>query len=193
MLSYHFLGPIVRISPYELHVIDSDFYEVLYSAGASRRDKWHWAYKQFGTSKSSFGTSPHDLHRMRRGVLNPYFSKRAITKLEPMIKEKIEALCAQLRQAASNKTPVNLGYAFGALTLDIITEYCYGISYDAINQPDFDPMWLDAVTDLSKNGHFLKHFGFMIPLMQSLPNSVVLKLNPLTANLLKMQSVCPTR
>lgn len=189
LLAHHTSGPIVRINPYELHVIDSDFYEVLYTAGATRRDKWQWVYDQFGTSKSSFGTGPHDLHRMRRSVLNPYFSKRSVAKLEPMIKEKTMALCARFREALSKKMPVNLGYAFGALTLDVICEYCYGINYDAINKPNFDPTWLDAVTDLSKNGHFLKHFGFMIPLMQALPDAAVLKLNPLTANLLNMQKV----
>lgn len=108
-----------------------------------------------------------------------------------MIREKVDRLCSRFRDAATCKQPVILEYAFGALTLDVITRYCYGIDYESVNNPDFDPMWLDAITDLSKNGHFLKHFGFMIPLMASLPDSLVLKLNPLIANMLKLQNVSP--
>ena len=39
-------GPVVRINPYEVHIMDSDFYEELYvnaSKGKSKVDKWHWA------------------------------------------------------------------------------------------------------------------------------------------------------
>ncbi|KAK8090352.1 cytochrome P450 [Apiospora hydei] len=61
-------GPIIRINPYELHVRDPDFYEVLYSGpGQGRRDKWSWSVGMFSNSLSAFGTASHDLHRLRRG------------------------------------------------------------------------------------------------------------------------------
>lgn len=140
-----FLGPIVRIDPQELHIIDSEFYEVLYSAGATRRDKWRWTYKQFGTEKASFVTGPHDLHRQRTAVLNPYFSKCSVTKLELIIKEVTKGLCARFQKYAVKKKPVNLNYAFGALTKNVISEYCLGMSYDRVNKPESEPMWLDAI------------------------------------------------
>ena len=64
-------GPIVRVNPYELHIKDSEFYDVLYSGPGSRRDKWWWQVTLFGNSLSMFGTVDHDLHRLRRGALNP--------------------------------------------------------------------------------------------------------------------------
>jgi hypothetical protein len=49
-------GPIVRISPYELHINDPDYYDELYSGGSKKRDKYEWAAKLFGNSGSMLGT-----------------------------------------------------------------------------------------------------------------------------------------
>jgi hypothetical protein len=36
-------GPIVRISPYEVHISDPDFYDTLYaSSNTNRKDRWSW-------------------------------------------------------------------------------------------------------------------------------------------------------
>ena len=49
-------GPIVRISPYELHINDAEYYDELYSGGSKKRDKYEWATRLFGNSASMFGT-----------------------------------------------------------------------------------------------------------------------------------------
>ncbi|CAG8901781.1 unnamed protein product [Penicillium egyptiacum] len=41
----------------------------------------------------------HDLHRVRRAALNPFFSKRAIQSLEGMIVEKVKRLESRLAGA----------------------------------------------------------------------------------------------
>ena len=51
-------GPIIRITPDELHILDSDYYEQLY-ANSGRLDKYEWMSGRFGTAESFFnsGTS----------------------------------------------------------------------------------------------------------------------------------------
>ena len=56
LLSKYLTGPIVRISPYELHINDPDYYDELYSGGSKKRDKYEWAAKLFGNSGSMLGT-----------------------------------------------------------------------------------------------------------------------------------------
>jgi hypothetical protein len=46
----------VRISPYELHINDAEYYDELYSGGSKKRDKYEWAARLFGNSASMFGT-----------------------------------------------------------------------------------------------------------------------------------------
>ncbi len=63
-------GSIVRINPYELHVSDRDFYDVLYAGSSKRRDRFEWYAAGLGLPNSMLGTINHDLHRKRRVALN---------------------------------------------------------------------------------------------------------------------------
>lgn len=71
------LGPIIRITLDELYVEDSDYWEYLYSRTA-RLDKYEWMSGRIGSDGMIFTTASNDLHKLRRGVLNPFFSKRSI-------------------------------------------------------------------------------------------------------------------
>jgi cytochrome P450 len=109
-------GPIVRINPYELHVSSPDFIEKLYPGPGNRRHRWDWYTNQFGLPHSMFGTNDHDLHRIRRAAVNPFFSKGAVRKLQPIIDERIDALLARFREFQDSGAPIPLNYAFSAYT-----------------------------------------------------------------------------
>lgn len=80
-------GPIIRISPWELHISDPDFHDTLYASSASghRRDKYDYFTKSFGLDKSVFATPQHDLHKMRRAALSTFFSMASARRLQPEI------------------------------------------------------------------------------------------------------------
>jgi cytochrome P450 len=109
-------GPIVRINPYELHVSTPSFYEKLYSGPGRRRHRWSWSTAQFGLPESMFGTNDHDSHRIRRAAVNPFFSKGAVRKLQPIVDERIDALLSRFRGFEASNQPVLLNYAFSAYT-----------------------------------------------------------------------------
>lgn len=50
----------------------------------------------------------------------------------------IDGLCARFNDAAKTGEPVNLRYAFAALTLDIMGEFCFSRSFNAVQMPDFN-------------------------------------------------------
>ena len=63
------LGPIVRITPEELHIRDSTFYDTLYVRYA-KAHRFAWISGRFGNDDSVFTTADSGVHRMRRGALN---------------------------------------------------------------------------------------------------------------------------
>ena len=68
----------------------------------------------FGPSTAVFATGPHDLHRRRRALLAPFFTKAAVRKnLEPMIIDKVERLSERIQEAAGGP-PLALGHAYAA-------------------------------------------------------------------------------
>jgi hypothetical protein len=132
----------------------------------------------FGNTASMLGTLSHDHHRLRRAALNPYFSKQSVRKLEPMIAEKIEKLCRRLHQAWETGEVINLRYAYAALTLDVITQYSFSKSYGALDADNWLCEWVVMVDEVSRGSHLNKQFGWLLPLMKSLPIWFVRIANP---------------
>ena len=140
----------MRISPYELHIKDIEFYDVLYAGPSSKRDKYEWATNMFGNAPSMLGTVGHDHHRLRRGALNPFFSKQSVTRLEPMIRDTVTKLCQRLESARKTGEVINMGHAYAALTMDIITQYSFAKSYGCLDAPDFMHIWPDTINAVSE-------------------------------------------
>jgi cytochrome P450 len=95
----------------------------------------------FGTTNAAVGTIDHDLHRIRRSALNPFFSKQAVMKLEPVIQANVNRLRDKLADSASTGTPVNMSDAFTCFSADVIGAYAFGQDYGFLDCEDFCPRW----------------------------------------------------
>jgi cytochrome P450 len=187
-----YAGPIVRITPEELHIKDPEYFDKLYDRRA-RRDKFEYFNGRFATCSSGLTTSKHELHRMRREALNPMFSRQRILKFQPTIREKLEILCRQIAKYKDTGKPLRLHDAFAALAADVITEYAFGKSYDHLESPDFRENFNEAFHASSQTGPFNIQFPWLIPLMTSLPDQWVIKMQPLFAQILTVRRVCILR
>jgi hypothetical protein len=124
--------------------------------------------------------------------LNPYFSKQSVNKLEPAIRAVIENLCRRLREFRESKEPVNVGNAYAALTMDIISEYCFAKSYGCVDRPDFAPEWPQVIKGVSAQCALNKQFPSILKFFKMMPESVVEKLNPEMMLLINFQKVGTT-
>ncbi|KAL1863207.1 hypothetical protein Plec18170_000037 [Paecilomyces lecythidis] len=161
-------GPVVRINPEELHVSDPDFYSVLYSQ-QQRRNKTVMYSKQFGTPDAAIGTVEHQVHRMRRAALNPFFSKAGVYRLESVIQEKVDLMLRRLEEFRDSGRPIPLDAMFPAFTNDVVMEYAFARSDHRLEHPDFDAVFHETMLSFSVLNHWTKHMNWILTLGQSVP------------------------
>jgi len=172
-------GPIVRISPWELHINDPDYYDELYAGPGNKRNKYIYYTEQFGTPLAMINTIPHNLHRIRRAALSPFFSKASVTRLEPLIQEKVEILCSRLRKFKESGQPVSISLAYACLTNDVVSEYCFAKSYNYLERsPDFHTDIHDALEEASRAAHVLKQIPWALGFALKIPPEIMHAFTP---------------
>ncbi|KAL4925323.1 cytochrome P450 [Aspergillus undulatus] len=170
-------GPIVRISPTELHVNDPDYYEVIYSHN-SVRNKYPYYQRTFNAPYALITAEDHHRHRLIRSQLNPFFSTTRIRQLEPALKKLVDKLCRRLEELKNTGVPVNIEYPLTCYTTDVITDYTMGAGYHYLDEPDFIPQWHDMLCGTAKTLVFVRPVAFLLPLLVSMPESLTAWLNP---------------
>ena len=142
-------GPIIRISPHELHVNDVEFFDRLNSF----QGKWNkdpYTAHQFANPGSLVGTLDHDIHRMRRAAVLPFFSKQKIYALEPVITSTVDKLCEKIQDYRKSGDVMPLRNAFHCFAADVIGEYCFAESGGLLDKPGF------ALTNMQEHKHGLR-------------------------------------
>ncbi|KAK2823862.1 hypothetical protein FQN49_007546 [Arthroderma sp. PD_2] len=170
-------GPIIRISPCELHINDPNFYNILYSH-SNPRDKNYYYLKPFDFPLSAFGTENHQVHRLRRGAMNPFFSRGKVLQQESLIQGLVQKLCGRIEQlGASNRTiPLSLGYT--CLTTDVITTFTMDRCYGYLDSPDWYPGWGQVLRDASEMSMVSRQVTWLLSTLKLLPKSLTMSLNP---------------
>ncbi|KAF5701364.1 trichodiene oxygenase cytochrome P450 [Fusarium mundagurra] len=136
----------IRIGPNELHIDDVKLYKDIYNQ-TSTYVKHDAFYAGFNTPHSVFAEHVPSLHKERRRRLNPFFSRRAMTQLEGLLKDKIQELG---RRLDTQKGPYNIFNAIRCTTVDIISHYSLG-----------KPLGQLEKSDQGFNGEFLQTFDLL--------------------------------
>ncbi|KAK8091583.1 cytochrome P450 [Apiospora hydei] len=168
-------GPIIRISPYELHVSDPAFFEKLFRQDG-RWDKYAWSYDAFGAPLTAVATSAHDLHRRRRAPVNSFFSKQNVTKRIDTVKRQVDKFCARLDGFTGSEDRLNLNIALAAFARDAASDFMLGKCYGNLDQPDFNAGMTKAIGGLTQMWMVTKHFRWVGGTLMALPVPVAKKL-----------------
>ncbi|KAF2965905.1 hypothetical protein GQX73_g7677 [Xylaria multiplex] len=127
-------GPVIRISPYELHVNDPAFLNTLYNHDIMK--KYAWTYDAHTAKGSTAFTVDHDLHKARRQPLNGFFSKAKVASRQDMIQMYADKLCRRISQYVG--TTFDLGAASLAFTQDVANDFIISKSYGSLDREDLD-------------------------------------------------------
>lgn len=176
----------MRIDPNELHILDSEFYDEIYTSATRPRDKYAWWQRMMGEMTSSgFSTTSFELHRQRRGLLNPYFSKKTILSDGlPIIRENLAKLLTRFRKISQTGEVARIDVAFMALTLDIIYSYTLHVDTNYVEEDDFHEIWHRVNRAGFKGMALNRHFPWFTWIMNRIPVPVMLKMVPVLGHFL---------
>ncbi|KIY67663.1 cytochrome P450 [Cylindrobasidium torrendii FP15055 ss-10] len=168
-------GPVVRVRPNMLHFSKRAAYMDIYKMGTTLT-KDPWFYNCFNLPESSFGFLDPRKHRERKEILNPFFHRKAILKLEHVLQETVDHLVDRL--GSTPDVPIDCYYAFRAAAMDVITSYFFGQTLGCLDTPGFTHELLVSVSTLIKSFWISKWFPIIGIVLSRLPEWVVVKMDP---------------
>ncbi|TVY92052.1 Cytochrome P450 monooxygenase [Lachnellula willkommii] len=171
-------GPIVRVTPEELSIHDPEFYNELYVTESKRRTDHYDQFGQgIGFDDSHLFTKDHDLHRVRRKPLEPFFSRLGITRVQPMLAEVALHLETRLREFAGTNKVIRLDHAFSAYTGDIVGRMCldtHDASHRFLSEQNFSDEWFDVIIMIIRSLPLFMAFPWIASILSYIPEEVLL-------------------
>ncbi|KAF7509428.1 hypothetical protein GJ744_007991 [Endocarpon pusillum] len=175
-------GDVVRVEPNELHFSKPSAYHDIYNSTA-RWNKDNVLYECFGVEKSSFGFLKYNEAKLRRDMLQPLFSRRAILGMQSLVRQNIDHLAGALAKNNEDGVPSDLFNAFRAFTLDTITTFCFARSTNAMDAPGFNSSIIESMQAGNSSNKLFKHFPLLRKTIFSLPAWLACRVSPATAGI----------
>ncbi|KAL3431443.1 cytochrome P450 [Aspergillus tetrazonus] len=175
-------GPIIRVNPDELSIHDPDFYNELYVTESKRRTNHYDVFcKGIDFDGSHLLTVDHTLHRKRRKPLEPFFSRKSIQELQPMLAEVTLKFEQRLRALSGTGTVVRLDHACAAFSGDIIAKICLDDVAEGdrfLDHPEFAPYWYNLIHMLVRSIPLFTGFPSLVRIVSYIPEQYLLWLFP---------------
>lgn len=144
----HFIsGPIVRITPNEIHLTDPKHHETIYKSG-SHFFKDPQYYGTFGPKYSAFVTSSNEVHRQRRSAINPFFSRKMVLRLEEIVHSKANKFIERMNKAFERNEAIDVHHGFSAISVDVATDYAFNGCYNLLDREDFGRQFFKDCRDV---------------------------------------------
>ncbi|KAL5419969.1 hypothetical protein PMIN06_003909 [Paraphaeosphaeria minitans] len=181
-------GPIVRISPKELHIADSEFYDMIYTS-TQGFDKSAHVQDRFGAPEAAFSTPDHEVHKRRRAAISPFFAKRRIHEQAPMIQGHVNKIVRRLHQDYAGKGKIlNLNDLYSSYVSDVIMSYAFNRSYGFLDEPDFVSSFTSSIQGLKDFVHYAQQLPWLPKVIDRLPDRLVGYIQPSMKAILHFQN-----
>lgn len=118
----------------------------------------------FGLKTAASATPNNELHRVRRAVVNPRFSLKAVLELDGIMQSKTKKLVQRIRGIISKGKPIDVHHGYRALAVDVITDCTFDKCYNQLDTPDFAVDFFNMTNALIPRGWVLQAFPTLLPL-----------------------------
>jgi cytochrome P450 len=119
--------------------------------------------------EATFSTMKHDLHRLRRSALNPFFSTSAVQRFHYKVQEVVDRMTNRMKKCIEKGEPIPIFFAFRSVSVDVICEYLFGKELYLVNREDWGQSFYASWRVLWEMMALLRQFPFMVPLMRLTP------------------------
>ena len=96
------------------------------------------------------------------------FSKKAISKFEPFIRQSVSELCGRIAKYKDEDKPVPMHKVWDAYATDMITQYSFGFNYGHMESDGFNKSFHDAFMAVSEFGHIALQMPWITPVSSSI-------------------------
>jgi cytochrome P450 len=179
---------VVRINPREVSLYDPDNYDKIHHVG-SKFSKDPNFYSAFLAPTASVTIASNSLHRMRRSVMAPLFSRKAVIDLQSVVRSKVEKFCSRLEEAIAQDRPFDFHMASRAISVDVATDYAFDSCYDMLSEESFGAAFLHTVYATIFNFWLFTQFPLLRQIAAHLPESIA-TLNSSLAAFVQYKTVC---
>lgn len=113
-----------------------------------------------------------------------------VLDLQDVVQSKVSKLDRRLSEAASTGEAVDLHHALRAISVDVITDYGFGKSYDLLDHRDFGIPYSTSRRELAPVIWYFQQWPILQSLALDMPPRLATRLNTNLASFLKMQEEC---
>lgn len=169
-------GDIVRIAPNELHFSNPSVHKEIYNL----RNKWDKdPHLYCATDMDSFFGSPrYPEVKLRRGLLDPFFSKAAIVKVQHLVQERLDIFCDALKTQNISGRSSDLSLGFKCFSTDATSLYCFGNCFNQTAAHDFKAPLIIAMEQSLPSFSLRKQCGAIVWLVRNFSDSPIQSVFP---------------
>ena len=165
-------GPIVRITPFEVHISDPNYVNELYSMRV-KVDKDPWYYSWLDRNGSGFATVDSDLHKIRSMPIKKGLSSASIGRVEGMIKEHMSRFIRCMAKARDARQPINMENIYRSFAIDVVSDIALPQSMAFLDTPDYGATYHEYTRNFVVYvAIWNRHFPLIASLLNALPRWV---------------------
>ncbi|RCI13083.1 hypothetical protein L249_0196 [Ophiocordyceps polyrhachis-furcata BCC 54312] len=139
-------GPVVRVSPEEIHIMDSTAYHKLFVTGSTRKTNSYPTFSNgTGFEDMTAISEDHNAHRRLRSPLDRLFSRQSVLRFESRVVARAERLCDRIAAYRGSGQVVNLTNAISSLTTDVISSIIFEEPSDYLGDDRFNEEWYETL------------------------------------------------
>jgi cytochrome P450 len=165
-------GPVVRITPNELHIDDPDYYDVVFCNSQPSRpiDKMERFRYRLNHPDSTLSTTEAKDHRVRRAALAHFFSRSRVQSYNDDLQSIVGRVSEKLgTEFKGTGHVVMVNHMWASLTADIIMELTFGRSMNMSQAPNFLSAMPQAMSNFAVLAHYITHFPILGMVIKFLP------------------------